>query len=154
MSNVNSDLKCTSLPPREPIPIVNSTDKPVVTLVYSRKPKAANKKVPVSNSTISKSLVANKLEPNKLQVVQIILWYLDSGCSKHMTGHRSQLVNFIQKFFGTVKLGNDHVAKIMGYRDYQIRNVIISRVYYVEGLGHNVFSIGQFGDSDLEVAFR
>nr|GFA95332.1 ribonuclease H-like domain-containing protein [Tanacetum cinerariifolium] len=53
-----------ALPPREPIPIVNSTDKPVVTLVYSRKPKVANKKVPVSNSTISKSLVANKLEPN------------------------------------------------------------------------------------------
>ncbi|GKA99878.1 retrovirus-related pol polyprotein from transposon TNT 1-94 [Tanacetum coccineum] len=33
-------------------------------------------------------------------------------------------------------------------------NVIISRVYYVEGLGHNLFSVGQFCDSDLEVAFR
>nr|GFA75822.1 integrase, catalytic region, zinc finger, CCHC-type, peptidase aspartic, catalytic [Tanacetum cinerariifolium] len=53
-----------------------------------------------------------------------------------------------------VKFGNDHVAKIMGYRDYQIGNVTISRVYYVEGLGHNLFSIGQFCDSDLEVAFR
>nr|GFA13937.1 integrase, catalytic region, zinc finger, CCHC-type, peptidase aspartic, catalytic [Tanacetum cinerariifolium] len=39
-------------------------------------------------------------------------------------------------------------------RDYQIGNVTISRVYYVEGLGHNLFSIGQFCDSDLEVAFR
>nr|GFB49527.1 integrase, catalytic region, zinc finger, CCHC-type, peptidase aspartic, catalytic [Tanacetum cinerariifolium] len=47
-----------------------------------------------------------------------------------------------------------HVAKIMGYRDYQIGNVTISRVYYVEGLGHNLFSVGQFCDSDLEVAFR
>nr|GEZ91740.1 retrovirus-related Pol polyprotein from transposon TNT 1-94 [Tanacetum cinerariifolium] len=54
----------TIVPPREPIPIVNYIDKPVVTLVYSRKTKAANKKVPVCNSTISKSLVANKLEPN------------------------------------------------------------------------------------------
>nr|GEW59613.1 hypothetical protein [Tanacetum cinerariifolium] len=53
----------TIVPPREPIPIVNSTDKPVVTLVYSRKTKAA-KKVPVSNSTITKSLVANKMKPN------------------------------------------------------------------------------------------
>nr|GFB37784.1 integrase, catalytic region, zinc finger, CCHC-type, peptidase aspartic, catalytic [Tanacetum cinerariifolium] len=58
------------------------------------------------------------------------------------------------KFLGTVKFENDHVAKIMGYRDYQIGNVTISRVYYVEGLGHNLFSIGQFCDSDLEVAFR
>nr|GEZ38768.1 uncharacterized mitochondrial protein AtMg00810-like [Tanacetum cinerariifolium] len=109
----------TIVPPREPIPIVNSKDKPVVTLV-----------------------------------VQIVLWYLDSVCSKHMTGDRSQLVNFVQKFLGTVKFCNDHVAKIIGYGDYQIRNVTISRVYYVEGLGHNLFSVGQFCDSDLEVAFR
>ncbi|GJR90050.1 hypothetical protein Tco_0214061 [Tanacetum coccineum] len=74
--------------------------------------------------------------------VQIILWYLDSGCSKHMTGDRSQLTNFISKFLGTVKFGNDQVAKIMGYGDYQIRNVTISRVYYIEGLGHNLFSVG------------
>nr|GEZ16026.1 hypothetical protein [Tanacetum cinerariifolium] len=109
----------TIVPTREPIPIVKSTDKPVVTLV-----------------------------------VQIVLWYLDSGCSKHMTGDRSQLINFVQKFLGTVKFGNDHVVKIMGYGDYQIGNVIISRVYYVEGLGHNLFSVRQFCDSDLEVAFR
>nr|GEW20110.1 hypothetical protein [Tanacetum cinerariifolium] len=54
----------TIVPPREPIPIVNSTDKPVVTLVYLRKTKAAIKKVPVSNSTITKSLVANKMKPS------------------------------------------------------------------------------------------
>nr|GEV50201.1 retrovirus-related Pol polyprotein from transposon TNT 1-94 [Tanacetum cinerariifolium] len=58
------------------------------------------------------------------------------------------------KFLGTVKFGNDHVAKIIGYGDYQIGNVTISRVYYVEGLWHNLFSIWQFCDSDLEVAFR
>ncbi|GJS37705.1 retrovirus-related pol polyprotein from transposon TNT 1-94 [Tanacetum coccineum] len=87
-------------------------------------------------------------------VVQIVLWYLDSGCSKHMTRDRSQLTNFVNKFLGTVKFGNDHVAKILGYGDYQIGNVTISRVYYVEGLGHNLFSVGQFCDSNLEVAFR
>nr|GEY86257.1 integrase, catalytic region, zinc finger, CCHC-type, peptidase aspartic, catalytic [Tanacetum cinerariifolium] len=88
------------------------------------------------------------------KVVQIVLCYLDSGCSKHMTGDRSQLINFIQTFLGTVKFRNDHVAKNMGYGDYKIRNVTISRVYFVEGLGHNLFSMGQFLDSDLEVAFR
>nr|GEV46062.1 putative reverse transcriptase domain-containing protein [Tanacetum cinerariifolium] len=72
---------------------------------------------------------------------------------KHMTGDRPQLVNSVQKFLGTVKFRNDHVTKIIGYGDYQIRNVTISQVYYVEGLGHNLFSIGQFCDSDLEVAF-
>ncbi|GJU22872.1 retrovirus-related pol polyprotein from transposon TNT 1-94 [Tanacetum coccineum] len=46
------------------------------------------------------------------------------------------------------------MEKIMGYGDYQIGNVTISRVYYVEGLGHNLFSVGLFCDSNLEVAFR
>ncbi|GJQ98903.1 hypothetical protein Tco_0521888 [Tanacetum coccineum] len=50
-------------------------------------------------------------------------------------------------------LQTDQIAKIMGYGDYQLGNVIISRVYYVEGLGHNLFSVGKFCDSDLEVAF-
>ncbi|GJT68957.1 retrovirus-related pol polyprotein from transposon TNT 1-94 [Tanacetum coccineum] len=71
-----------------------------------------------------------------------------------MTGDRSQLTDFVNKFFGTVKFRNDHVANILGYGDYQIGNVTILRVYYVEGLGHNLFSIGQFCDSNLEVAFR
>ncbi|GKB58597.1 retrovirus-related pol polyprotein from transposon TNT 1-94 [Tanacetum coccineum] len=57
-------------------------------------------------------------------------------------------------FSGTVRFINDQIAKIMGYGDYQLGNVIISRVYYVEGLGHNLFSVGQFCDVDLEVAFR
>nr|GEV69250.1 retrovirus-related Pol polyprotein from transposon TNT 1-94 [Tanacetum cinerariifolium] len=87
-------------------------------------------------------------------VVQIILWYLDSGCSKHMTGQCSQLIKFVSKFMGTVRFGNDQVAAIMGYDDYQIGNVTISKVYYVEGLGHNLFSVGQLCDFDLEVAFQ
>ncbi|GJT96507.1 hypothetical protein Tco_1092025 [Tanacetum coccineum] len=82
------------------------------------------------------------------------MWYLDSGCSKHMTGNHSQLINFVYKFLGTVRFENDLIAKIMGYGDYQMGNVMISWVYYMEGLGHNLFSIGQFCDSDLEVAFR
>nr|GEW29722.1 hypothetical protein [Tanacetum cinerariifolium] len=127
------------VPLRKPIPLESNTSKPVVTLVYSRKSKAAKKKVPVSNSKIIKSLFANKKEPNN---------------SWHMTGDRSQLINFVQKFLGTVKFGNDHVAKIMGYGDYKIGNVTISRVYFVEGLGNNLFSVGQFCESDLEVAFR
>ncbi|GKC14561.1 retrovirus-related pol polyprotein from transposon TNT 1-94 [Tanacetum coccineum] len=59
-----------------------------------------------------------------------------------------------KKFIDTIKFDNDQIAKIIGYGDYQIGNVIISRLYYMEGLGHNLFSVGQFCDSDLEVAFR
>ncbi|GKE08684.1 hypothetical protein Tco_1412235, partial [Tanacetum coccineum] len=59
-----------------------------------------------------------------------------------MIGDRSQLTNFVNKFLVTVKFRNDHVAKILGYGDYQIGNVTISRVYYMEGLGHNLFFVG------------
>ncbi|GJX86133.1 integrase, catalytic region, zinc finger, CCHC-type containing protein [Tanacetum coccineum] len=69
-------------------------------------------------------------------------------------GDRSRLRNFVKKFIETVRFGNDHFGAIMGYGDYVIGDNVISRVYYVEGLGHNLFSVGQFYDSDLEVAFR
>ncbi|GJZ46115.1 hypothetical protein Tco_0593711 [Tanacetum coccineum] len=61
-------------------------------------------------------------------VVQIVLWYLDSGCSKHMTGDRSRLRNFVKKFIGTVRFGNDHFGAIMGYGDYVIGDSVISRI--------------------------
>ncbi|GJT65690.1 retrovirus-related pol polyprotein from transposon TNT 1-94 [Tanacetum coccineum] len=67
---------------------------------------------------------------------------------------RSQLMNFVSKFMGTVRFRNDQVAKIIGYGDYQLGNVIISRVYYVEALRHNLFFVRQFCNADLEVAFR
>ncbi|GJV55189.1 integrase, catalytic region, zinc finger, CCHC-type containing protein [Tanacetum coccineum] len=86
-------------------------------------------------------------------VVQIVLWIVDSGCSKHMTGDRSLLRNFIEKFMGTVRFRNDNFTAITGYGDYIQGNITICHVYYVEGLGHNLFSVGQFCDGDLEVAF-
>ncbi|GJV27180.1 reverse transcriptase domain-containing protein [Tanacetum coccineum] len=95
----------------------------------------------------------NKIFEN-LRVIQIVLWYLNSRCSNHMTWNRSQLMNFVSKFLETVRFGNDQIARIIGYGDHQLGNVTISRVYYVEGLGHNLFSVGQFCDTDLEVAFR
>nr|GEW18281.1 integrase, catalytic region, zinc finger, CCHC-type, peptidase aspartic, catalytic [Tanacetum cinerariifolium] len=86
--------------------------------------------------------------------VEIVLWYLDFGCSKHMTGHRDKLINFVSKFIRMVRFGNDHFAAIMGYGDLQMGNILILHVYYVKGLDHNLFSVGQFCDLDLEVAFR
>nr|GEX70604.1 integrase, catalytic region, zinc finger, CCHC-type, peptidase aspartic, catalytic [Tanacetum cinerariifolium] len=55
---------------------------------------------------------------------------------------------------GTVRFGNDQITRIMGYGNFQLGNAIISRVYYVKGLGRNLFYVGQFYDADLEVAFQ
>ncbi|GKB03525.1 retrovirus-related pol polyprotein from transposon TNT 1-94 [Tanacetum coccineum] len=87
-------------------------------------------------------------------LVEIVLFIVDSGCSKHMTGNLKLLTNFVEKFLGTVKFGNDQIAPILGYGDLVQGTITIKRVYYVEGLNHNLFSVGQFCDADLEVAFR
>nr|GFA76481.1 retrovirus-related Pol polyprotein from transposon TNT 1-94 [Tanacetum cinerariifolium] len=69
-------------------------------------------------------------------------------------GNLKLLINFVWKFMGTVRFENDHVAAILGFGDLQWGNILITMVYFIEGLGHNLFSVGQFCDSDLEVAFR
>nr|GEV28528.1 retrovirus-related Pol polyprotein from transposon TNT 1-94 [Tanacetum cinerariifolium] len=74
--------------------------------------------------------------------------------SKYMIGDRSQLRNFVKKFIGIVRFGNDHFGAIMGYGDYVICDSVISMVYYVEGLRYNLFSVSLFCDSNLKVAFR
>nr|GEZ57203.1 integrase, catalytic region, zinc finger, CCHC-type, peptidase aspartic, catalytic [Tanacetum cinerariifolium] len=91
---------------------------------------------------------------NKVKLVEIFLFIVDSGCSKHMTENLKLLINFVEKFLGTVKFRNDQIAPILGYGDLVQGAVMIKWVYYVEGLNHNLFSVGQFCDADLEVAFR
>nr|GEU43718.1 retrovirus-related Pol polyprotein from transposon TNT 1-94 [Tanacetum cinerariifolium] len=85
----------TKVPSRNPISLEAYTPKPVVTFVYSRKHRKSKTTDPVGKS----------------KVIQIVLWYLDSGCSKHMTEDRSQLNNFVNKFLGIVKFRNDHMSK-------------------------------------------
>ena len=55
-----------------------------------------------------------------------------------MIGDRSGQENFVNKFIGTVRFGNDHCGEIMGYGDYVFGDCVISRVFYVKGLGHNL----------------
>ncbi|GKB45948.1 retrovirus-related pol polyprotein from transposon TNT 1-94 [Tanacetum coccineum] len=103
-----------------------------------------------------KIIVSNDSEcqSGSSKVVQICLWCVDSGCSKHMTGNLKLLINFVWKFLGTIHFRNDHIVVILGDGDLQWGNILITRVYIMEGLGHNLFSVSQFCDSDLEVAFR
>ncbi|GKF34520.1 retrovirus-related pol polyprotein from transposon TNT 1-94 [Tanacetum coccineum] len=74
------------------------------------------------------------------QIVQLVLFIIDSGCTKHMTGNLSLLCNFVEIFLGTVRFGNDQFAPILGYGDLFQGNITINMVYYVKGLNHNLFS--------------
>ncbi|GJY31605.1 retrovirus-related pol polyprotein from transposon TNT 1-94 [Tanacetum coccineum] len=110
------------VPLRKPTALDNETPKPVITLVYLRKPRKSKTNVPVSKSKVLKFVSANKKEPR--QSWGSIVFDVPS----------SSLDEF--------KFGNDHVAKILGYGDYEIENVTISRVYYMEGLRQNYSSLG------------
>nr|GEX36480.1 integrase, catalytic region, zinc finger, CCHC-type, peptidase aspartic, catalytic [Tanacetum cinerariifolium]GEY10058.1 integrase, catalytic region, zinc finger, CCHC-type, peptidase aspartic, catalytic [Tanacetum cinerariifolium] len=72
-------------------------------------------------------------------------------CSKHMAGNRALLTNLVEKFLGTVRFGNNDFAVIAGYGDVVIGSMTIKKVYYVEGLCHNLFSVGQFCDKKTQV---
>ncbi|GJX24454.1 retrovirus-related pol polyprotein from transposon TNT 1-94 [Tanacetum coccineum] len=121
------------------VPTKETTTKSVLTptqgiIVDSRRPKAPKSVESSSKSKITESRISNSSN------------FTQSGGSIISNVPSSSLID--------CRFENDHIAKIMGYGDYQIGNVTISQVYYVEGLGHNLFSVGQFCDFDLEVAFR
>ncbi|GJX66230.1 retrovirus-related pol polyprotein from transposon TNT 1-94 [Tanacetum coccineum] len=116
---------------------------------------AAKSKHLGATSVVEKSRLSVTKTPTATnKVIQFILWIVDSGCSKHMSGNLQLLRNFVKKFMGIVRFGNDHFAAITGYGDYVQGNLTVCHVYYIEGLGHNLFLVRQFCDGDLEVAFR
>ncbi|GJW70818.1 integrase, catalytic region, zinc finger, CCHC-type containing protein [Tanacetum coccineum] len=123
------------VPPKKTTSHSVETQKPELK-VYSRKPKNVKNVGSSKKAKIVESKNANHSEPN------------------HTWGSNATDIPLSSSLIMTVRFGNDHIARIIGYGDYQLGNVTISRVYYVEGLGYNLFSVVQFCDEDLEVAFR
>ncbi|KAI3719007.1 hypothetical protein L6452_19894 [Arctium lappa] len=81
-------------------------------------------------------------------------WYIDSGCSRHMTGFKHLLHNCVEESAGTVSYANYEVTGyIRGHGSLTNGTVTIKRVLYVEGLDHNLFSTSQFCDSQFQVRF-
>ncbi|GJR62769.1 hypothetical protein Tco_1504931 [Tanacetum coccineum] len=139
-------------PPQVEHQTINSTNIPGIPSTQVKGASTASRSKPRSNTKKDRTLPAksalkqieahsrmnksNEKHKNRvdssisykrtMQVVQIVLWYLDSGCSKHMTGDCSRLRNFVKKFIRTVQFGNDHLgANMGGYGDYVIGDSIL-----------------------------
>nr|GEU54343.1 uncharacterized mitochondrial protein AtMg00810-like [Tanacetum cinerariifolium] len=121
--------------PKQPTSYSDEIQKPEIK-VYCRKPKKVKHIGSSKLAKIVESKNANHSEPN--HTWGSIATAIPSSSYLVMTGCPDSTL----------------IARIMEYGDYQLGNVVISRVYYVEGLRHNLFSVGQFCDADLEVAFR
>ncbi|GKC90130.1 retrovirus-related pol polyprotein from transposon TNT 1-94, partial [Tanacetum coccineum] len=135
------------VPPMEPIPIEAVAQKLVETKVYTRKPKVPKTIGSNRKPKIGKSMISNKTEPDTSR-----------GSNTLVTPSSSSLVNLrLSKLFCVIwALDAQNISPEIALSSpiSFTRNVTISRVYYVEGLGHNLFSVGQLCDSNLEVAFR
>ncbi|GJX81999.1 retrovirus-related pol polyprotein from transposon TNT 1-94 [Tanacetum coccineum] len=123
------------VPPKKTTSDSVETQKPELN-VYSMKPKNVKNVGSSKQSKIVESKNANHSEPN------------------HTWGSNAIDIPYSSSLVMTVRFRNGNIVINMGYGDYQLGNVTISRVYYVEGLGHNLFSVGQFCDADLEVGFQ
>ncbi|GKA37604.1 hypothetical protein Tco_0724169 [Tanacetum coccineum] len=91
----------------------------------------------ISNKTKSVTACNDSLKvrtSNVNDIVQLILFIVESGCTKHMTGNLKLLCNFIKKYLGTVHFGNDQFALILVYGDLVKGNIMIKRKDIVNGL--------------------
>ncbi|KAJ9558178.1 hypothetical protein OSB04_012792 [Centaurea solstitialis] len=134
-------------------PSTGSSDS--VSIEKTRKKKSTKRNVKKLDfsmkSTNSKFSVGNKLNSKNNASHK---WYLDSGCSKHMTGRKELLSNYKEEYGGSVKFGNNELSPVVGHGDIVCEDITINNVAHVEGLNHNLFSIGKFCDKDLEVNFN
>ncbi|GKV15616.1 hypothetical protein SLEP1_g26391 [Rubroshorea leprosula] len=76
-------------------------------------------------------------------------WYLDSGCSRHMTGDPSQFLSLMPLDGGTVTFGDNG----KGIGEIGNKSISFDDVWYVDGLKHNLLSISQLCDRMLNVVF-
>ena len=81
------------------------------------------------------------------------LWYLDSGCSRHITRDSTLLTEFVERAGPSITFGDDNKGYTMGYGLISKENVIIETVALVDGLKHNLLSISQLCDIGNEVWF-
>ncbi|KAM6597070.1 hypothetical protein CsatA_007594 [Cannabis sativa] len=83
------------------------------------------------------------------------LWFLDSGCSKHMTGDPSRFSSFKSKESGFVTFGDNSKGKILGIGDIgNVYSPCIKNVLLVDNLKHNLLSISQLCDIGFRVVFE
>ncbi|GKD66886.1 retrovirus-related pol polyprotein from transposon TNT 1-94, partial [Tanacetum coccineum] len=156
---VGNSCPLTRITPTKVVPIKESTPSSIETSkpdlrVYRRRPKNVKNVGLSKKAKIVESKNANNSEPNHT-------W----GSNATDIPSSSSLVNdrLSRLSFGTVRFENDQIARIMGYGDYQLGNVTISRVYYkntcfiwnLEGV--DLLSGSRdtnFCDADLEVSFQ
>nr|KYP39777.1 Retrovirus-related Pol polyprotein from transposon TNT 1-94 [Cajanus cajan] len=96
-----------------------------------------------------------KLNCDYTNIAKQIMWYLDSGCSRHMTGDKNKFVSLQERESGTMTYGDNNKGKTLGSGTVSnFSNTLIEDVLYVEGLKYNLRSISQLCDKNFNVFFN
>ncbi|XP_052625081.1 uncharacterized protein LOC128132566 [Lactuca sativa] len=166
LNGENSSYKdgSTSIPTAFPTMTSSIVGKTSMGQKYSKKQQTSKKSIQVTKTPLIKPNLFEKQpkKPNVIPHKQVLnagepnddTWYIDSGCSKHMTGNRNYLRDF--KPIQTnqdVTFGNNMKAKIKGYGNITNGNFTIKKVAFVDDLKHNLISVSQLCDNNLEVLF-
>ena len=86
------------------------------------------------------------------------VWFLDSGCSNHMSGDRTLFFELDEGFTQMVKLGNHTKLNVVGKGNVRISlegvNHLVTEVFYVPALRNNLLSIGQLQEKGLAILLQ
>ncbi|GJQ97550.1 retrovirus-related pol polyprotein from transposon TNT 1-94 [Tanacetum coccineum] len=81
------------------------------------------------------------------------IWYLDSGCSRHMTGVKSYLHKYVEQPGPKVVFGDDSTCTTEGYGSIKCNGIVFTKVAFVDGLKYNLISISQLCDAKYIIQF-
>lgn len=86
------------------------------------------------------------------------VWFLDSGCSNHMSGNKEWFMQLDESFRHSVKLGNNSKLEVMGKGNIKLKisgsNHIVSDVFFIPELRNNLLSIGQLQDRNITIVIK
>ena len=85
-------------------------------------------------------------EDNKMTLISHVskndTWIIDSGCSHHMTGDKTNFEHMKHYDHGNVRFGNNEPCRIKGKGCITLMNELrCDNAYWVEGLNHNLLSM-------------
>ncbi|GJS44802.1 reverse transcriptase domain-containing protein [Tanacetum coccineum] len=103
--------------------------------------------------TITMMSVSTTQEVNSVDYLKRYVWYLDSGCSRHMTGVKQYLHRYSKESSPKVVFGDNSSGDTKVYGSVNYNGITFTRIAYVNGLKHNLISISQLCDANVKVLF-
>src|ERR1044072_6729952 len=87
------------------------------------------------------------------------IWYLDSGCSNHMTGNKDWLIHFDSRRKSQVRFADSRTIQSEGIGDILVRKkdgsqALLQNVLYVPTMKTNLISIGQLLEKGFSVSMQ